>query len=251
MSSLSIKVVPCLNRRLAAVLALLLMLTFACRSGTTPAPTELTTNLSAEEILAKAAEQFEALESFHFKLVHQGGGTPITMGLEMETVEGDALAPDRLSAVIEARVSGLFFEVSTIAIGDSTYLTNPFTGQFEDISNAITPGGFFDPARGVGSIIREATELTLIEETFLGDIPVFHLGGKVGSESLKSISGSAIEGIVLDAEIWIGRDDFLVRKLTLDGRITQDEVDGIVRTITLSDFNEPFVIEAPVIEPSP
>ena len=234
-----------------AALAMALVLSLACRSGATPAPVETTTALSAREVLTHAAERFEALDSFHFTMDHRGGGTPIAMGLEMERVEGDAVAPDRLSAVIEANISGLFFEVSTIAIGDSTYLTNPFTGEFEDISDAITPGGFFDPARGVGAIIGGAREATLIGETFLGDVPVFHLAGKVDSESLRSISGSAVEGIVLDAEIWVGMDDFLVRQLTLDGRITEEEVDGIVRTITLSDFDQPFTIEAPVIDPSP
>ena len=236
---------------IALVLAMALMLSLACRSSVTPTPTETATTFSVQQVLANAAEKFEALESFHFTLDHQGGGTPIAMGLEMEKVVGNAVAPDKLSADIEANIRGLYVEVTTIAIGDSTYLTNPFTQEFEDISIAIKPGGFFDPARGVGAIIREAMEPTVIAETFLGDVPVFHVAGKVASESLRSIFASAVEGIILDAEIWIGMDDFLVRQITLDGRITSDEDDGIFRTLTLSDFDQPFTIEAPVIDSSP
>ncbi|MFQ5933959.1 MAG: LppX_LprAFG lipoprotein [Dehalococcoidia bacterium] len=229
----------------SVAIALLLVLGLACRSeeGASPEPQEgLPT---AEEILTSAAERFEALSSFHFKMTHQGGGTPIAMGLVMEVAEGDVLAPDRMRATIEAEASGLFLEVSAISIGDNTYMTNPFTQRYEDLSDAITPGGFFDPAEGVGSIIRGATNGSVLGRETLNGASVYRLSGQVRSEDLKSISGSAIEGGILAAEIWIGVDDFLVRRLTLDGRITQDEAEGIVRTIVVSAFDQPVTIEAP------
>ncbi|MFQ5875346.1 MAG: LppX_LprAFG lipoprotein [Dehalococcoidia bacterium] len=229
----------------AAVGTLLLILVAACDSDQTPTPAAMVDGLSAEEILLKASERFEALRSFHFEMTHQGGGTPIAMGLEMEVAEGDVVFPDRMAATIQARTSGLFLEVSAISIGDNTYLTNPFTRRYEDLSDVITPGGFFDPAEGVGSVIREAKNVSVLAEESLEGVSVFHLSGEVQSEELKPISGSAVEGHTLKAELWVGTEDFLVHKLTLKGRITQDETEDITRTILISAFDEPVTIEAP------
>ena len=233
-------VLPC---TVAFVLTLSLLSATACGSESTPTPLQI--DLSVEEILSKAAERFESLQSFHFKMTHEGGGTPIALGLEMETVEGDVVSPDRMAVAIEAKASGLFFEVDAIAIGDNTYMTNPFTQKFGDFSDIITPGGFFDPAEGVGSIIANATNPSVFSIETLNGVSVYRLGGSVRSEDLQSISTTATEGHILAAELWIGEEDFLVRKLTLDGRITEKEEDGIVRTITISGFDQAVTIERP------
>ncbi|MEE9199426.1 MAG: LppX_LprAFG lipoprotein [Dehalococcoidia bacterium] len=229
----------------AVALALVLAIGLACTSQPTPTPTEQGESITAEDILARAAERFEMLRSFHFKMTHRGGGTPVAMGFEMDVAEGDVAAPDRLIAAIEAKVGGLFLDLTAISIGDSIYLTNPFTQRYEDISDSIAPGSFFDPAEGVGNVIRAARSVSLLADETLNDTPVFHLAGTVRSEELRAITGSAIEGETIEAEIWVGVEDFLVRRLTLKGRITSGEVDGITRTITLSAFDQPVTIEAP------
>ncbi len=230
----------------AVVLTLSLFSAYACSLDSTPTPTQ--TGLSVEEILSRAADRFEILQSFHFKMTHDGGATPIALGLEMETVEGDVVAPDRMAVTIEAKASGLFFEVEAITMGDDTYMTNPFTQKFENLSDTTTVGGFFDAADGVGSIITTATNPFVLSIEALSGVPVYRLGGMVRSEDLQSISPSATEGNVLEVELWIGQEDFLVRKLTLDGRITEEEEEGIVRTIILSRFDEAVTIERPRID---
>ena len=238
--------------RLSSAIALLLLaIGLACTSQPAPTPTAPPESITAEEVMARAAKRFEALRSFHFKMTHQGGGTPIVKSFEMEVAEGDVAAPDRMRANIEAKAGGLFLELSAISIGDSTYLTNPFTQRYEDLSDAITPGGFFDPAEGVGNIIREATNVSLMANETLDNVSVFHLAGTVLSEELKAITGSAVEGETIEAELWIGKEDFLVRRLTLKGRITKDEAERITRTINLSAFDQPVTIEAPEVAVTP
>ena len=48
-----------------------------------------------------------------------------------------------------------------------------------------------------------------------------------------------------DAEIDVGKEDGLLRKLTLSGPIAADEPDDAERTVTLSRFGEQITIEAP------
>ena len=203
---------------------------------------------TVDEILSKAANRFEALHYFSFLMTHEGGGTAIALGLEMDEVVGRIAAPDRLQAEIKARAAGLFFDVAAIAVEDETYLTNPFTGEYEKIGTGIRSGGFFDPVRGIGTIMRNAIDPVLQGEVELKETEAYLLTGSIRSEDLDAISPEAASGFLVQARIWIGRDDFLVRKLLLEGKITERDNEEVARTIVLSDFDVPVTIEAPVIE---
>ena len=193
-------VLPC---TVAFVLTLSLLSATACGSESTPTPLQI--DLSVEEILSKAAERFESLQSFHFKMTHEGGGTPIALGLEMETVEGDVVSPDRMAVAIEAKASGLFFEVDAIAIGDNTYMTNPFTQKFEDFSDIITPGGFFDPAEGVGSIIANATNPSVFSIETLNGVSVYRLGVQFARKTCNLYQQRPQKGIFLQLSYGLGK----------------------------------------------
>jgi hypothetical protein len=49
----------------------------------------------------------------------------------------------------------------------------------------------------------------------------------------------------VDAVLTIDASTFFLTKAVLSGRVTATEPDGVVRTITLSEFNEPLRIVAP------
>lgn len=228
---------------LRAGVVLLYLSAVAC--GSAAVSTLTPPSLDAAAIFAKAAQRFESLESFSFRLTHEGGGTPITGGLEVEVAEGVVLNPDRAQINIEAVVGGGFVRVKAITIGDDVYLTNPFTGKFELLSTSDAPTGFFDPSGGVGAIMMDTKEASLIGQEEAEGTLTFHLTGTIDSSALQSITGSAIEGSPIQAHVWIGTEDFLVRRITLTGRITAAEKDGITRTIILFDFNKPVSIEPP------
>ena len=104
-------------------------------------------------------------------MTHENGGTPIAFGLLMEDVTGQVVAPDRLKADIGAWAGGFFFDVSLIAIGEETWLTNPFTDEFELIERGIVSSALLDPATGISGIIRDAKDPVLEGETSLDGIP--------------------------------------------------------------------------------
>ena len=52
-------------------------------------------------------------------------------------------------------------------------------------------------------------------------------------------------GTAIGVELWVGKDDLLVRSIKLTGQITATEVPGIVRTLSLSNFNETLNIALP------
>ena len=199
-------------------------------------------------ILQDAADRFEALEFFKFTMLHENGGTPITFGLVMEDVTGDVAAPDRLQADIGAFAGNLFFDVTLVAIGDRTFLTNPFTKEFEEIDGGVISSALLDPATGISGIIRDAVDPVLEGEADIDGAQTYHLTSVIDSAQLTSIAPSAEPGLPIEVGIWIGKDDSLVYKIYMVGPMSSDEETNITRTILISAFDIPVEIAMPDLE---
>jgi hypothetical protein len=189
-------------------------------------------------------ESMDAADSFHFRLEHDGGGTPIAGGLTMNEAEGDIARPDRLKAKISTTMMGMFIEVEVITVGSAIYMTNPLTTEWELLPTEFSAVSFFDPDTGVTAILEGMTSLAILEEENVKGLRCYHIAGKTASQCLNSIALSSVEGVVIDTEVWVGTEDFLLRRIRLEGQITEDEKAGIVRTISL-DFGQSVEIELP------
>ena len=220
----------------------------ACGTGgvdvDTPSPTPPP---DPSVILQAAADRFQALQFFTFTMTHENGGTPIAFGLLMEDVTGQVVAPDRLVAEVGAWAGGFFFDVSLIAIGEETWLTNPFTDEFELIERGIVSSALLDPATGISGIIRDAKDPVLEGETSLEGISTYHITSVIDSGQLTSIAPGAEPGLPIDVGIWVGIDDSLVYKIHMFGPMSSDEDPNITRTILPSDFDIPAEIAPPDI----
>lgn len=196
-------------------------------------------------ILVNAADRFEALEFFKFTMTHENGGTPIAFGLVMEDVTGDVAAPDRLQAAIGAFAGNLFFDVTLVAIGDRTFLTNPFTKEFEEIEGGVISSALLDPTTGISGIIRDAVDPVLEGESEIEGVTTYHVTSVIDSAQLTSIAPSAEPGLPIEVGIWIGKDDSFVYKIHMFGPMSSDEEPNITRTIRPSDFDIPVEIAMP------
>jgi len=186
----------------------------------------------------------DGLTSFHFELTQEGGGTPIDMGIEMKSASGDVIPPDRLSMDITGSLGKMYLETTLITVGETTYMQNPLNKKWERTKfTAIT---LFQPETGIKMVMESVTDLSMLPEAKEGGDLCFHLKGMLRSEALDAIAvGHAAEGLPVETEIWIGTEDFLLRKVEFKGQITEEEVPGIVRSLSLSKFNEPVTIELP------
>lgn len=187
----------------------------------------------------------DAANSFHFEIEHDGGGTPIAMGLVMNEAEGDIARPDRLKAKISATMMGLFIEVEVITVGSVIYITNPLTMEWELLPTEFSAVSFFDPDSGVTAILEGMTSLVKLKDEKVEGLVCYHIAGKTASQYLNAIALSSVEGVMIDTEVWVDTEDFLLRRIRLEGQITEEEKLGIVRTISLSHFDQSVEIELP------
>jgi outer membrane lipoprotein-sorting protein len=235
---------------IALIMCLLVSLVILAGCGkstttTTESKTTTTTVLTAAQIITKASESLDTVNSFHFALNQVGGGTPIGSGIEMTKVEGDIVKPDRLKATISGTVSGMSLQIQMVSVGDVTYMTNPLTGNFEVLPVQFEVLNIFDPNNGITAIMKGIVSLSRLNDEQSGGVACYHISSIVDSQKLSSITGGAVQGVSISVELWIGQQDFLARSIKLTGKITETEVPGIVRTLDLSMFNQPITVELP------
>lgn len=224
---------------LAMSLALSVSVILAACDTAAPEPTPTPVNPAA--LLAESGDAMNALQSFRFRLAHNKDGTPLADGLAVSDAEGAVVSPDRISLEFSGTFGTFGVRSSVISIGADSYMTNPLSGAWESAASGVSPLAFFDPQSGIGAMMRSVENPTVVsasEDAIIveGDLAVSVLAPILG--------GAATEGDVR-VELTIAADSRHLEKAVITGRVTAAEADGLIRTITLWDFNAPIPIDAP------
>ncbi|MEE8472466.1 MAG: LppX_LprAFG lipoprotein [Dehalococcoidia bacterium] len=206
-----------------------------------------TVTMSLAQVIAQAGQQVAGLSSFHFELEHEGAGTPLAAGLELQKAVGDVAAPNRIRATIDATMMGMAVQVKVVVIGDTVFMTNPLPpGQWQSFASGLSPVGFFDPQTGVSALFEGITDLASMGEAEVSGEPAYHISGRVPAGALEPFTGSSLAGAMVGVELWVDQETFWLRRVKLMGRITPMEGEGIVRWLLLSRFNQETSIEPPL-----
>lgn len=204
--------------------------------------------LSPEAILEVAVAEMEELESYHYEMIINM--TVVSEGVPVETpitFSGDFKAPDRLQGELTLEMFGLTIETEVIVIGENVYIKNPESGEWEMSPESATP---FTPKDFIGlkkNDIANMMDLTLIRETVLDDVSVYHLEGMLPAELMEALLGES--GGRNKIVYWVGVQDRWIRQVNVDMEFIHegDETAEIRATIILklSEFNKEITIEAP------
>ena len=201
-----------------------------------------------------------AVKSFHFdveaKVVITSQGVTLNVPI---VLAGDFQAPDRIRGTLVVNLVFFKIESQFINIGDTSYTTDPDTGQWMvGRSPALS---FVDPATLASPDFLAAggglANLMLVGTDTLADTPpVYQLSGRLSDDGAIG---------ALEVSYWIGVDNGLIYQVRLGGRIALDEGIGDAlrlgdigagaapfdAVLTLSDFDKPVHIEAPEIASAP
>jgi hypothetical protein len=235
-----------------AAIGVVVLFTLACgRSGqaeatATPLPTPTQTPFDTEATLKRSGKVMQALGSFHFRLRHESGSIELLPGLLIDELEGDVINPDKLSISFTGVYgTGFAIKVSLISLGDDSYMTNPLTGQWEAVASNISPLGFFNPGQGIAAMMLGVEQARLLGD--LGDKEgVYQLGGDLPAEALAPLLGRALKDTTVRVELTIDADAFYLLQARISGRVIPSDTDRVVRVITISNFDKPATIEAPL-----
>lgn len=213
-------------------------------SGGSPAATPTP---DPAKLLQQGADQIQALKSFHFVLNHENGGSPIAFQLSMRKVDGDYVAPDRLAGDVDARLQTLGsvnVRAKVIAIGDRTWITNPFPPHdWVQLSSSLDD--LFDPGGGIAAALRGARNPRIAGEEMINGQKTWKIEADADAATLKKFAPTAEPGYTAKGIVWIGQERPLVHRIRLEGPLGPKDAKNINRQVDVSKFDEPVTIEPP------
>jgi LppX_LprAFG lipoprotein len=229
--------VTCLARGALAVALVAGLLGTGCGGGggkEAPAP-------PTHVIVARGVERTAALKSFHFdlKVEHAPSGAP---GLTVTAAQGDLLVPDRLRAQINGTFSRTPVQTEIITVGDRSFLRDPLTKQWRPFAGGPAAGAL---VRGVPAVIARAGGLKNTGSEKVGGVDTYRLSGQVPAAQVAPLLGLKPSGRIVSFTVWIGSDDFRLRRVRVEGPVGKGEPDDIVRTVELSGFDKHVTITPP------
>jgi LppX_LprAFG lipoprotein len=228
---------------LGCALALVLMVSACGGDDDSNAPAAATPD--AARLLQDSAAAARNVRSFHFRLTHRNGTTSLPLNLDLETAEGDVSIPGRLKAALRAKATGgIGVNVDVVGIDNQTWITNPFTRDWQRLSGASLRD-FADPAALLTSVLPAVKDPKVVAENEVSGVRTRQIEGKIDSGELEDALSVAEAGNDVRVEVWIGVEDSLPRRLRITGPLNEDDDDDIERQIELSRFGEPVNIAPP------
>ncbi|MDA0735053.1 MAG: LppX_LprAFG lipoprotein [Chloroflexi bacterium] len=221
-------------------------LVVSCGSG--PAAT-IDPSLDVREVLRQSVERVLALESAEFVLEHELGSTELLPGIEMSKVYGVADIPDKFRFTVEAQVSNTFVETGVVVIGDQAYMTNFWTGQWQEVSKDILPLNLSNLGQTLAGIIESVQEPSLVGAERWHGYDAYRIRGMVKSNDLLVLVPNAGDGFDIDLELLVDREQGLLLQVMITGQMITSDALKTVRVLTLDAIDAPVEISVPITDP--
>jgi hypothetical protein len=172
-------------------------------------------------------------------------------------MEGDYVAPDSLKMTMTANFAGEESPViELVKIGDTVYVKDPESQQWmmeDEVESYQELAGTEDFASSATEFIDVFEGSSLLSDEEIDGVLCYHIKGIVDATKLEDFSTDVAPMDMLDAELWIGKKDYLVRQMIFEVQADTSDSDTEIPvtggsfsfTFKFSKYNEPIAIEAP------
>ena len=214
---------------------------------TTTATATATVVVDIASLLNEAATKHEEVNSVHFRIEHENGGTMVIPDTLMISSEGAVRGSEALTLKIVAESFGFRVNLKVLIIDGKAWLTNPLTNQWEEEDLAID--ALIAGSRATPQIVREIVEPVFADVELVRGEEAQRITGMIASDLAVKIWGipsdSDLKAGDVAVSIWLRKSDDRIVQLQMDGPLVALDADNIVRRITFWDFDVPFEVKAP------
>lgn len=210
-----------------------MMLAVAC-GGPEAAP------LDPLPLLARSRAAMVAVETASFEMTR--AGAPVTIqGFEFSSAVGRYAAPSSAEAVMRVKAGDITLEMGTISVGERTWLTNPLTGRWEELTpgTGFNPAVLFDPETGWSALLADLSGVAFVAT----EDGTHHLTGTIPGPRVETLTAgiAAPQSVLL--HLWLDEGGGLIRRLELSTTGDAGVSDWV---LVLSGYGEPVQIEPPL-----
>jgi len=212
----------------------LVMVAAACGSSPEAAP------LDPLPLLAQARAAMASVETASFEMTRSGA--PVTIeGFEFSSAVGRYAAPSSAEAVMRVKAGDITLEMGTISVSERTWLTNPLTGRWEELTpgTGFNPAVLFDPEAGWSALLADLTGVAFVAT----EDGAHHLTGTIPGPRVETLTAGIAEPQSVLLHLWLDESTRLIRRLELSTTGDAGVSDWV---LILSGYGEPVQIEPPV-----
>jgi len=207
----------------------------------TPTPTPTPTPINLDSILEETASVMSELRSFSFTLTHSKGTGTMLGDLLLITADGKVETYGSMDVEVQLLLGALPFQTRIISKDQTTYMQNPLSKEWEEMSQSLNPLAYFDPQTGIESLLSGITNLSIGAKSSQSQ---YEIRGNIPTTLLESFVGSTINEIV-SLELSINKTSKLLNKVRIIGRLQLSDPYNIVRELALYDYDNLTNINLP------
>lgn len=224
----------------------------SCGSSAQATPVPISSPMptpSPREVLQQSSERMLSLDTAHFVLEHEAGGSSVLFpGVDILRIEGRVDMPDRFSIEVEAMSTfpRSFIPINLVAVVGQARMTDFLnTDKWNNVPLDSLPFDFGDLGRTLGDIIAAVEDPVFETSEKVDGVLSWSVVGTVPSESMGSLLSAPEGGYRVRLELSIGQERGLLRKARIVGQIYSTDPPGLVRVLTIHSFDEPLEISLP------
>ena len=165
----------------------------------------------AADSLSKAATAMRAVHSMHFDLA-TNKLDKYPPGLFLLSAGGDVAQPDKLHATAKALLAGSAIQVQVVTLGSDQFMTDPASGRWQAMPPSFDVLAAFDPSKGISDILANAKDPQTDGTETVAGTDCYRIKATVAPDSLRALSTEVTATQPLQARLWIGQQDSLLRR---------------------------------------
>lgn len=235
--------------RLAAIVSLFTLLSATVASAAQPAPGTPATPDAATALLQSASTRLADTPSLHFTIKIDGDAYIDDKNtIRLIEAEGDVVRPDRVIASFKVNVlNTVNASVSMITIGDQHWSTDLITGKWISAPAEFSydPAKLFDNTVGIGPVMSQVTNATIVGEESMDGHKVTHVHADVPQALIAGITSDTMVGDTISVDLWIDSTSFDLIRVQLAEPKDNGKDHPATWTLDLSKHGEPIQINPP------
>ena len=179
-------------------------------------------------------------------------GTVSFEGYALVSATAALRLPADSDTIYKIRQGDVQISLQVVIAGGRVYLHPPFSGFTEltgaEASAVPNLAKLLDPASGLPAVLPMGRDVKYVGAEKVGDVDCHKVSAVYGTSLITSLLSQLTSAGDVDATIWIGGSDHLIRKAVLSGKFGDNGTDSVVE-VDLSGFNGGVIIASPAVTP--
>jgi len=210
----------------------------ACTSGQ---------NVNAAQVLKDGGAAMGRLTSANATL-KLTKGTITIQTFKLVSAKTSVRLPSESDTIYTVKEEDVSFGLEVVIVPGHVYLHVPFS-HFQEVTGSDAQAfpdmaKMFDPTTGLPAVIPQGTNPKYVSTDQVDGKDCYQIATTYTAAQVHGLISELDSSGPVDAHVWVGTDDHLIRKAVLKGAFGDNGTDATVE-VSISAFNGPVVIASP------